>query len=61
MLLQCNTPMAPLRANPSETAELESQILYGESATVLELGQKDWIRIRNEDDKYDGWTDKNIL
>jgi len=58
MLLQCNTPLAPLRSNPTETAELESQILYGESVTVLELGQKDWIRIRNEDDKYDGWTDK---
>jgi len=61
MLLQCNTPMAPLRANPSETAELESQILYGESVTVLELGQKDWIRIRNEDDKYEGWTDRKHL
>ena len=58
MLLQCNTPLAPLRSAPSETAELESQVLYGESVTLLELSQKDWIRIRNEDDGYEGWTDR---
>jgi len=58
MLLQCNTPLAPLRSAPSETAELESQILYGESVTLLESGHKDWIRIRNEDDRYEGWTDR---
>ncbi len=58
MLLQCNTPMAPLRSDPFETAELESQILYGQKVTLLEKGQNDWIRIRNEDDQYEGWTDR---
>lgn len=58
MHLQCNTPMAPLRAQASETAELESQILFGEKVIILETGNKDWIRIRNEDDAYEGWTDR---
>lgn len=58
MKIECGTAIAPLRALPSETAELESQILYGEMVEILETGQKDWIRIRNFADQYEGWSDR---
>lgn len=56
--IQCHTAIAPLRAEPGEGSELESQILYGQTCHVLESGNKDWIRIRNMDDNYEGWTDR---
>ena len=53
----CNLSIVPLRAEPKDTSELVSQVLYGEYFKILEK-QKNWIRIRLAHDSYEGWLDK---
>ena len=43
---ECRTPLAPLRSDPSEMSQLETQILYGQACDILESGNGDWIRIK---------------
>ncbi len=52
----CPLSIIPLRAEPRDTSELVSQILYGEFFKVLEQRKK-WSRIRLAHDKYEGWID----
>lgn len=53
---ECRTPLAPLRSDPSEMSQLETQILYGQACDILESGNGDWIRIKV--DGYEGWADR---
>lgn len=48
---------APIRANDSDTAEIVTQLLFGEEFTILEQ-KKQWIRIQCYHDKYEGWMDE---
>lgn len=57
---QCLISCAPLRAQPTSTSEQVSQILYGECVAVLETIDG-WIRIRLENDGYEGWISANQL
>jgi len=52
----CNLSIVPLRAEPADTSELVSQVLYGEHFKVLEQRKK-WSKIRIAFDKYEGWID----
>lgn len=52
----CNVSVAPLRADASDKAEIVSQILYGESITVLEINNH-WTRVQLDYDGYEGWMD----
>lgn len=52
----CNLSIVPLRVDPSDSTELVSQILYGETFKILEQRKK-WSRIRLTDDGYEGWVD----
>ncbi|AXG71984.1 gamma-D-glutamyl-L-lysine endopeptidase [Kordia sp. SMS9] len=52
----CNLSIVPLRAEPTDTSELVSQVLYGEHFKVLEQRKK-WSRIRIAFDTYEGWID----
>ncbi len=52
----CNLSIVPLRAVASDSSEMVSQILYGETFNVLERRKK-WSRIRLSFDKYEGWID----
>lgn len=52
----CHIPAAPLRSEPSDRSEMVSQLLFGETAEVLERGEK-WSRIRCTYDNYEGWGD----
>lgn len=52
----CNVSVAPLRADASDKAEIVSQILYGESITVLEVNSH-WTRVQLDYDGYEGWMD----
>lgn len=52
----CHIPAAPLRSEPSDRSEMVSQLLFGETAEVLERGEK-WSRIRCTYDGYEGWVD----
>ena len=49
-----NLSSIPLRATPSERAELVSQLLFGDAYTVEEV-QNGWMRIHTCDCDYEGW------
>jgi len=56
----CNMPLLPLRSEPSERAEMISQVLFGALFEVL--NEKDsWSQIRNLSDKDTGWCTKKML
>ncbi len=48
--------MIPIRSQPSEEAEMVSQILFGETYEIFETEGR-WTRIRTIMDNYPGWVD----
>lgn len=52
----CNLSIVPLRAEPSNKSEMISQVLYGESFTILEK-DKNWSKIQLSFDDYEGYID----
>ena len=50
----------PLRAEPSETSEMLTQMLFAETADVLEDARR-WTRIRLHQDGQTGWADTKML
>ena len=53
----CHLSVVPLRKKPSDTAEMVSQILFGESLIIL--GQhKNWYEVKLYFDDYQGFIDK---
>lgn len=52
----CNVTVAPVRAENSDKAEIVTEILFGESADILEVN-KNWTKIKMHYDGYDGWMD----
>ncbi|SHH93409.1 SH3 domain-containing protein [Chryseobacterium oranimense] len=56
----CNVTVAPVRADSSDRAEIVTEILFGESADILEVN-KNWTRIKMHYDGYEGWMDTKQL
>lgn len=56
----CIVTVAPVRAESSDKAEIVTEILFGESADVLEVN-KNWTRIKMHYDCYEGWMDTKQL
>ena len=52
----CVVTVAPLRAENSDRAEIVTEILFGESADILEVN-KNWTKIKMHYDGYEGWMD----
>ena len=52
----CNVSIAPLRADSSDKSEIVSQLLYGESADILEV-KDNWTKIKTHYDNYEAWMD----
>lgn len=52
----CNLSIVPLRINPTDEAEMVSQLVFGDYVTVLEKGNP-WVKIKNNTDNYEGWID----
>lgn len=50
----------PVRATPSEAAEMVTQILFGEKYEVLQVEGR-WANIRTVDDNYPGWIDAKLV
>jgi len=51
----------PLRFEPSEKSEMETQVLFGELVEVIE-STGNWTKIKNLTDQYVGWVDnKNFI
>jgi len=52
----CNVSIAPLRADSSDKSEIVSQLLYGESADIIEV-KDNWTKIITHYDNYEAWID----
>lgn len=56
----CLLAQIPLRAEPSERAEMVSQLLFGEAYTIAEEREK-WLKVVTVFDNYTGWADHRML
>ncbi len=52
----CQVAIAPVRSEPSDTAEIVTQLLFGDYVKVMEKG-KPWIKIYFPADDYEGYMD----
>ncbi len=52
----CGLSAVPVRAEPTDRAELVTELLFGECYTVL-LTQGSWLRVEAAADHYLGWID----
>lgn len=50
----CHLSVIPMRGEPSEKAEMVSQLLFGEAYEVIEE-KKEWLKIKTVDCEYEGW------
>jgi gamma-D-glutamyl-L-lysine dipeptidyl-peptidase len=55
---QCLLPVIPVRAEGKSQAEIVTQLLYGETYTILTSGDE-WIEISTQYDSYVGWISAN--
>lgn len=53
-------PVLPIRSEPSERAEMTTQLLFGEQFELIE-SQESWTLIRNDADGYEGWATTKML
>jgi hypothetical protein len=60
MSVICRAPVAPVHADASLRAEQVTQLVLGETATVLER-RAEWLRVRTDIDAYEGWTHEGYL
>lgn len=60
MFAICNLAIVPLRFEPSDRSELVTQVLFGETFTILEQKEK-WSKICLTTDGYEGWIDNKQL
>jgi gamma-D-glutamyl-L-lysine dipeptidyl-peptidase len=52
--------LVPLRVSDSETSEMSSQLLFGETVKIIEVREK-WLNISNISDNYSGWVDRKMV
>ena len=56
----CHLAVIPLRKLPSDTSEMISQILFGETFYIMKR-KRSWVKIKCDYDGYEGWIDKKQL
>lgn len=57
----CFNSVIPIRASHQDQAEIVTQLLFGETARVVEQHQQ-WLKIACTHDNYEGWIDeKQVL
>jgi hypothetical protein len=54
----CPLPAIPVRREPSHRSEMVSQLLFGETFTILDRSGS-WLLTRNDLDAYLGWVDQS--
>lgn len=60
MSVICRAPVAPVHADASLRAEQVTQLVLGETATVLER-RGEWLRVRVDLDSYEGWAHEGYV
>lgn len=53
----CVVAVAPVRRRPSDTEEMVTQLLFGETLEVIVKKHNAWMKIRCRHDNYVGWID----
>ncbi|MCD4682798.1 MAG: C40 family peptidase [Bacteroidales bacterium] len=56
----CLLSVIPLRTEPSDMAEMVSQVQFGE-LVIVNQEQSDWLNIRIVYDNYEGWVDQKQI
>jgi len=56
----CNLSVIPMRAEPKESSEMVSQVLFGETFEIIEWTDK-WAKITTTDDTYTGWVGRLLF
>ncbi len=56
----CSQSIIPVRTQPSEGAEMETQIMFGELYTLTEQIEK-WSRVKLRADGSEGWINSKLL
>jgi hypothetical protein len=56
----CELAVVPVRREPSDKAEMSTQLIFGDLLEILEQSGF-WLRIRNFYDDYEGWIDVKQL
>ena len=53
----CVVAVAPVRRKPSDTEEMVTQLLFGETLEVIVKKHNSWMKIKCRHDNYIGWID----
>ncbi len=54
----CHLSQIPLRGEPKSSAEMVTQMIYGECYQVI-AREKDWLKVKMDYDAYEGWLSKS--
>ncbi len=58
----CHQAYIPVRAEPSEKAEMVTQLLFGELFTIFgKIRGRSFVQIKISDDGYEGWIDSGTI
>ncbi|MEM6965115.1 MAG: C40 family peptidase [Bacteroidota bacterium] len=57
----CPLSVVPVRSGSSDTSEMVSQLLFGETVEILDRKGKAWTKVRCTWDHYIGWVDTKQL
>lgn len=52
--------VVPVRVEPKESAEQETQLLFAETCTIVDE-QPRWLRVKNDEDGEEGWVDRKMV
>ena len=56
-----NTGIVALRGEPSDAAEMVTQLVMGETVEVLHEQQDSWVKVRAHFDGYRGWVNRKEI
>jgi gamma-D-glutamyl-L-lysine dipeptidyl-peptidase len=54
----CSLSIVPVRAEPSDRAEIVTQLIFGDLYELLEYTEdRKWVKVKIQMDNYEGWID----
>ena len=56
----CTNTLIAIRKEPSEQTEMVTQLLFGETYSIIETQEK-WVKITSLIDNYEGWIDAKLV
>ena len=56
----CQLSVIPVRKSPGSTNEMVTQILYGETFSIIKY-EKKWSKVSNQFDNYQGWVNNSQI